>query len=174
MPAPAKSAAKRSYGFRQTASLLQGRLQSVGEARGFAVTKLLTHWADIVGAELAAICQPVKVSYAQRGMGATLLILAKPAHAPMLEMQLPQLRQKVNSCYGYNAIARVKLTQTAARGFAEGQAAFGHAPKEQATPPNPALRAQALSQADAVQDAGLREALADLGANILNKHKKEF
>ena len=44
----------------------------------------------------------------------------------MLEMQKEQLRAKVNAVYGYNAIARVRITQTAATGFAEGKVAFGH------------------------------------------------
>ena len=36
-------------GFAQAASLLVPRIRAVGEARGFAVTRLLTHWAEIVG-----------------------------------------------------------------------------------------------------------------------------
>jgi hypothetical protein len=40
-----------------------------------------------------------------------LVILTTGAQAQMLEMQLPQLREKVNACYGYNAISRIRITQ---------------------------------------------------------------
>ena len=46
-------------------------------------------------------------------MGATLILLAKPAHAPMVQMELPRLKDRINAVYGYNAIARITLTQTA-------------------------------------------------------------
>jgi hypothetical protein len=49
----------------------------------------------------------------------------------MLEMQKEILRARVNACYGYNAIARIRITQTAPTGFAEGQAAFGMQPRRE-------------------------------------------
>ena len=91
----------------------------------------------------------------------------------MLEMQKEQLRTKVNAVYGYNAIARIRITQTAAIGFAEGKVAFGH---QTATPPkapsDPVLRQKAAEAAQPVTDTELRDALARLGENILNKTKR--
>ncbi len=91
----------------------------------------------------------------------------------MLEMQKEKLRQKVNAIYGYNAIARVRITQTAATGFAEGKVDFSHQkPKTPPTKPDPALRQKAAATVDPVSDDGLRDALARLGENILNKNKR--
>ena len=62
-----------------------------------------------------------------------------------------------------SAIARVRITQTAATGFAEGQVAFDHKPKAEKTAPTPALQRKAAEAARPVADEGLREALARLG-----------
>lgn len=157
-------------GFTRTASLLTGRIRTASESRGFAQSRLLTHWSETVGADIAAISRPVEVSYGRGGMGATLTLLTTGAQAPMLEMQKEKLRTKVNSVYGYNAIARVRITQTAATGFAEGKPAFGPVKSVADEPPtDPAIRRQAAETARPVQDTGLRDALERLGENILNK-----
>ena len=79
----------RNTGFRRASTLIEKKLRAVGESRGFAITRLLTHWSEIVGLQVSEICIPVKVSYAQKGFGATLLLLTTGSHAQMLEMQLP-------------------------------------------------------------------------------------
>ena len=160
-------------GFKRTDSLLSGQIRRASETRGFAQSRLLTQWSEIAGAETAAIAQPVEVSYGRGGMGATLTLLTTGANAPMLEMQKEQLRARVNSVYGYNAIARVRITQTAATGFAEGKVAFGHKPPgAQIAPRDPAVIKQAKETAKPVADEGLRDALARLGENILTKAKR--
>jgi len=155
-------------GFSRAATLMQSRIRRASESRGFAVSRLLTHWSEIVGEATARVAHPVKVSYAQGGMGATLSLLTSGAQAPMLEMQKQQIREKVNACYGYNAIARIHITQTAPTGFAEGQLAFDHGPK--APPgPDPATVETAREIADDVGDERLRLALEALGTNVLGK-----
>ena len=160
-------------GFKRTASLLTGRIRAASESRGFAQSRLLTDWAEVAGADVAAVSRPVEVSYGRGGMGATLTLLTTGAQAPMLEMQKDQLRQKVNAVYGYNAIARIRITQTAATGFSEGRVAFDHAPKD-ARPftPAPDVQAAATTVAAPVADEGLRAALERLGTHILTKEKQ--
>lgn len=160
-------------GFKRTSSLLTGRIRVASEKRGFAQSRLLTHWAEIAGEDTAAIARPVEVSYGRAGMGATLTLLTTGANAPMLEMQKEQLRARVNGVYGYNAIARVRITQTAATGFSEGQVDFAHRKPDTASKASdPAVRRQAAETASPVADEGLRDALARLGENILNKAKR--
>ncbi|MEO0401197.1 MAG: DciA family protein [Pseudomonadota bacterium] len=160
-------------GFKRTASLLTGRIRQASESRGFAQSRLLTDWAEVVGADVAAIARPVEVSYGRGGMGATLTVLTTGAQAPMLEMQKDQLRQKVNAVYGYNAIARIRITQTAATGFAEGRVAFDHGPKDTSPKePDAKMHAAAGVVVAPVADDGLRAALERLGANILTREKQ--
>jgi hypothetical protein len=163
---------RRSRGFQAASGLLKERIRAAGEARGFAVTRLLTAWAEIVGEDLAAVTRPVKVGYAKGGMGATLTLLTTSANGPMLQMQLPAIKEKVNACYGYAAISRIMVTQTAPSGFAEGQAEFGHAPKKTA-PPDPAIKAEAHRAAEGVHDNALREALESLTENFLSRAKSK-
>ncbi len=156
-------------GFKQTGQLLAGRIRRASESKGFAQTKLLTHWADIAGEDVAAIARPVDVNYGRGGMGATLTLLTTGSHAPMLEMQKERLRDKVNGIYGYNAIARIRITQTAATGFAEGQVDFKQKSKSEQPVPSPRIQDAAEQAAAPVQDEGLRHALERLGTNIMSK-----
>ena len=162
---------RRMRGFEAASGLLQSRIRQVGEARGFAVTRLLTGWAEIAGEATAGITRPVKIGYGREGMGATLTLLVAPAHAPMVQMDLPRLKDRVNAAYGYAAIARISLTQTAATGFAEGQAEFTPAPKAKPRAPDPALLAEAAKVAAPIHDDALRAALEVLAQNILTRQK---
>ena len=156
--------------FKRTATVLQSRIRQVSEGRGFAQSRVLTHWLEIVGNDIAAITRPVEVSYGRGGMGATLSILTTSAHAPMIEMQKEAIRAKVNAVYGYNAIARVRITQTAPIGFSEGQAEF-----QVKTKAKPALNLEVQKQAEqtarTVTDQNLRRALEELGRNVLTKNQ---
>lgn len=162
---------RRKRGFERTSGLLTERIRKVGEKRGFAVTRLLTHWAEIVGAEVARVTRPVKVSYGRDGFGGSLTVLVSGAMAPMLEMQKETIRQKVNACYGYNAISRIHLTQTAATGFAEGQAQFETRAAAASRPSAEVLQA-AAKLSGVIADDGLRSALEALGQNILSRPKR--
>lgn len=167
-PLPEPSAEHRRRGFEPAFGLMKDPLRQAGEARGFAVTRLLTHWAEVAGAELAGKTRPVKVGYGRDGLGATLTLLVKASEAPIVQMQLPALKDRVNAVYGYAAVAHIHLTQTAATGFAEGQADF--APAASPTPqPDPAVQAQARAVAEQVADPGLRSALELLAQNILTR-----
>jgi hypothetical protein len=160
---------RRMRGFEAASGLLKDRIRTAGESRGFAVTRLLTHWAEIVGEDLARITIPVKVGYSKGSFGATLTLLTRAAEAPMVQMQLPAIKDKVNACYGYAAISRISLTQTAPTGFAEGQAQFAPALKPQTKAADPAVVAKAHETAEGVQDEGLRAALELLAQNILTR-----
>jgi hypothetical protein len=149
---------------------MQTRILTASETRGFAVTRLLTHWAEIVGEATAAIATPVNVSYGKGGMSASLTVLTTGAQAPMLEMQKEQIREKVNACYGYRAISRVRITQTAPTGFHDGRAAFAPAPVVPKGP-DPAAKAEAADLSKSIQSDDLRSALAALGANVISKRK---
>ncbi len=169
-PTPHAPPTRRMRGFEPASRLLTDRIRTAGEKRGFAVARLLTHWPEIAGQDLARITRPVKVGYSRDGFGATLTVLTTSAQAPMVQMQLPKLRDRVNACYGYAAISRITLTQTAPIGFAEGQAEFAPAPKIE-TPPDPALLAEATATADGVRDEGLRAALEQITLNFLKRTK---
>ncbi len=161
-------------GFEAASGLLSERIRVAGEARGFAVARLLTQWDEIAGEALAAMARPVRIGYGRGGMGATLTLLCRGAEAPVVQMELPRLRERVNACYGYNAISRITITQTASEGFAEGQATFLHAPARRSSPvPDPETSARAGAVADGIGDTGLRDALAQLALNVFSRSKSQ-
>ena len=157
-------------GFISTGSVLNQQIRKATEKRGFVETRLLTHWDAFVGETIAKIAKPVKVGYARDGFGATLTILSTGANAPMLQMQIPTILERVNACYGYSAISKIKITQTSPTGFGESQKAFKQ--------PEPAktLSPEAVQQVDTtvenVSNQNLKDALAQLGKNIKQKNNK--
>lgn len=155
-------------GFEPAFGLMKDTVRAAGESRGFAVARLLTHWAEVAGEEMARKTRPVKIGYGKGGMGATLTLLVRAAEAPMVQMALPVLKERVNAVYGYAAISHIHLTQTAATGFAEGQAEFTPAPRA-APKPDPATQALARTTAEGIADPGLRGALEQLAQNILTR-----
>ena len=159
-----------TFGFARTAKLLQGQIRKASESRGFAQSRVLTHWEEIAGAEMAAMSRPVDVRYGKGGLGATLTVLTTGANAPLLQMRCEELRARINAVYGYNAIQKVRVTQTAATGFAEGQADFTHR-KPQAKPAQPDARTVERAQAATreIGDDGLRAALERLAANVISR-----
>lgn len=159
-------------GFKRTASVLSERIRRAGESRGFAVSRVLTHWAEVAGPEIAAIARPVEVTYGRGGLGATLTVLTTGPQAPMLEMQKERLRERVNAAYGYNAVSRIRITQTAPVGFAEGQAQFAPAKPEAPPQPTEAEAAGIRGTVEPVGDGDLRAALERLGRNVLIKSKR--
>lgn len=170
MPKPRPSQPKRRRkGFEAAGSILATRIREAGETRGFAVSRLLTHWPEIVGAETAARTRPVRITHARQGFGATLVLLTTGPQAPLVEMELPRIRECVNATYGYNAIARISITQTAPTGFAEGQAQFVH--RKPAKPPAPTARqiSEATAMLPEFEDPTLRAAMQRLALNHLSR-----
>jgi len=156
--------------FKPAADLLRSKIREIGEARGFSATRLLTHWTEIVGASVAAIARPLEVRHPRAGKtapeGATLTILARGAAALRLEMEKERIRERVNSCYGYNAIAKIKIKQAGPESFADAAAD----PAPASTPrPDPFEKVAPLTEG--VSNTELRLALAALAANVLSKSR---
>jgi hypothetical protein len=161
---------RRKRGFEAASKLVTGQLRQPFEKRGFSETKLLTHWPEIVGAETANAAIPVKIRHARGGgFGATLVLLTTGGHALTLEMQKDTIRQKVNACYGYNAVSRIQITQTAPVGFDEGHVRFEVKPKARPQP-TPEILSAAQDAANPIQDSALKEALERLARNVLTKN----
>ena len=102
----------RKHGFKKASVLLKKNIQKISESRGFAQSRVLTHWSEIVGEEISSVSIPTKVSYKTDGLGATLTILTSGSSGPILEMQKEFIRTKINAVYGYNAVQKIKITQS--------------------------------------------------------------
>ena len=160
----------RGGGFRRLSDSARKPLRQAANRYGFAEADLLARWPEAAGAAFAAVCRPVRVTYARsRGLGATLLVEAEGVHAPEVEMQAPQMLDRINAFYGYRAISRLKITQAAggaglAAGFAEAQAAWSGPETADA---DPAAAGEARALAEGVESPALRAALTRLGTYVL-------
>ncbi|MEL6169357.1 MAG: DciA family protein [Pseudomonadota bacterium] len=160
-----------SRGFRRAGTLAAPDIRQGGEGRGFSVARVLTQWTEIAGEEMASIARPVEISYGRGGLGACLTLLVSGAHAPMIEMQKERLRERVNACYGYNAVRRIRLTQTSSSGASPQAFAEEPTPYSAAAPNLDACGAEARNVVSDVSDDRLRSALAKLGAHVLAPRK---
>ncbi len=156
----------RAHQFTQASDAVRARIRAASEARGFAVTRLLTHWSEIVGPATAAIARPIGVTYGRGGAGATLTLLVLGPASLRVEMEKESIRARVNACYGHRAIAKLRITQA-------GPAAFAKAalPDSTAREPDQDMRTRGDSAAAGVGDTELRLALASLAANVLARRR---
>jgi len=80
--------------------------------RGFAESEVLLRWPAIVGAELARLATPEKLSF-RRGSPAGGVLHLRAAGAAAVELQhlTPTVIERVNSYYGYRAVERLHIVQ---------------------------------------------------------------
>ena len=165
---PDQNNKRRKRGFKSASSLLQKQIQKASETRGFAVSKLLTNWSEIIGTDLAKIAKPVKVNYGREGLGAGLVLLTNGANAPIVQAQSKQIIDRVNGVYGYNAISRVRITQIDPNELIneknEGSISL--------VKPSELDKTKAKDEVNGIIDNSLNEALQLLGANIISKSSK--
>jgi hypothetical protein len=146
---------------RPLSELLGATLNDVMKAQGFASTEIISRWADIVGAEIAAHSEPLKISW-PRAVGdetpepATLVLRVEGPAALEIQHLSAVILERVNRFFGWQAIGRLALRQAPLRRREQ--------PSRQA--PDPAVAARIADDLPEVKDEDLRQALARLGAAI--------
>ncbi|MGC6512782.1 MAG: DUF721 domain-containing protein [Parvibaculales bacterium] len=81
--------------------------------RGFSDQTLIEHWPTIVGDNLAALSQPVRLSRKgmREGDGAVLTVKVEGAMALEIQHLAPQIIERLNGYYGYPAIGKLNIVQ---------------------------------------------------------------
>ena len=79
---------------------------------GFVQSSVVTRWPEIVGARHAHACAPESIRFPPgEKSGGILQLVVAPAHAPLIQHVIPEIIERVNRFFGYQAVARVKLRQ---------------------------------------------------------------
>ena len=159
---PKSQPVKRKFKTLRAGSLLSKQIGRVAESRGFAHARLLTEWEAIVGAEIARLVTPLKVGYSKRDLGATLHVTVRPGAAPEVQMQERLICERVNTCYGYNAVTRLRIVSA---GPPQKPLPKGRLRKPMPPAP-PEVRAKTAATLADVKDPALRRALEALGYSI--------
>ncbi|WP_374527787.1 DUF721 domain-containing protein [Novosphingobium sp.] len=112
---------------------------------GFVQSSVVTRWPEIVGARHARVCTPESIRFPPgEKTDGILQLVVMPAHAPLISQVIPEIIERVNRFFGYNAVARVKLRQ--------GEVKAPPAQKSNAAPPS--LRPIPMELGESLRDIG--------------------
>jgi hypothetical protein len=129
--------------------------------QGFASAELVTRWAEIAGAEIAAHSEPIKIQWPrpiegeEREPGTLVLRVNGPA-AIEIQHLAGVICERVNRFLGWRAVARIGLRQAPLRrGSVKTRPA-----------PDPDITARISATLSDIEDDELRQALSRLGAAV--------
>src|SRR5215471_14668436 len=147
---------------RPLADLLHKTLTDAFAKQGFASTELVTRWADIVGAEIAAHSEPEKIQWSRPADGhtpepGTLLLRVEGPTAIEIQHLSGVILERVNRFFGWRAIGKIVLRQAPLARRA--RPARPEAPTAEAT-------SRVAATLTEIADEDLRQALARLGAAV--------
>ena len=79
---------------------------------GFVQASIVSRWREIVGARYAAVSSPESIRFPSgRKSEGVLTLVVEGAHAPMMQHVAPAIAERVNSFFGYPAVARISFRQ---------------------------------------------------------------
>lgn len=134
---------------------------------GFVQSSVVTRWPEIVGPVHAKVCAPESIRFPPgEKSGGILQLVVLPAHAPLIQHVLPEIIERVNRFFGYNAVARVKMRQGAVK---------PPAAEEKRTAP-PSLKPIPMELGDSLRDIGdpeLRAVLESLARSVAQQEEKD-
>ncbi len=143
------------------ADLVGNCLNAAFARQGFAAVEIVTHWEDIVGADLARRSEPMRLVWPRRDdpdSEGTLTIRVEGAYALEVQHLAPVVIERVNRYFGWRCVGRIALRQ----GPVSPRRPAPTAPIE----PAPETIAAVERDLGVFEDARLKSALARLGALI--------
>jgi hypothetical protein len=160
------SAYRRGGGPRALGATLSRVTGPILGKRGLAAGRLVADWTAIVGAELAEMAIPDRLSFPPgERSGGTLRLKVAPGAAVEIQHRAPLLVERINVALGYPAVARLALVQAPPTRAAKR----GPPPRR---PLDEAERQSLGQKVESVADPGLREALERLGESVIATQPK--
>ena len=162
------SKASRSFP-RPLAEFMGATLSDALKTQGFASAEILARWGDIVGPEIAAHSEPMKIAWPRANPSggdeataepATMVLRVEGPAAIEIQHLSAVILERVNRFFGWQAIGRIALRQAPLR---------RKEPRKAPAPPDPAVAARIAEGLPEIEDEDLRQALARLGAAIKRK-----
>jgi hypothetical protein len=150
---------RRGGGLRRLPDLLTRVLEPAARRRGLAEARLLTEWPTVVGPALAARCHPIRLSQRSDGPGGTLVLHVAGAAGLELQHSEPQILERINGYFGYDAVGRLRLIQAPLP-----RTGAPVAPSARRVADDEAIEIAAAVRD--ISDPGLRAALHDLGLTL--------
>ncbi|MDX1737739.1 MAG: DciA family protein [Alphaproteobacteria bacterium] len=138
---------------------------------GFGQVNLITDWHRVVGARLAEFCQPLKILFPKgQRVGGCLHIRVVGAMALELQHMEPLLIERINTYFGYGAVASIRLKQVGAMQAIRDKAA--KAPRKSAPKVTlePSQKKQVEEQVSHVENEEMRDILRRLGESVKRRN----
>jgi len=137
--------------------------------RGFAEAGLITEWAAIVGGDVARMSRPMQLAF-PRGerKGGVLTIECGGAAALELQHLKPQILDRINSHFGYAAIAELRFKQGSI--LTKPKSRSGNRDQR---PASAAEVAETTAQVEALPDGEIKASLLRLGLAIRRDNRKK-
>ena len=137
-----------------------------------ALGRILAHWPEIVGAEMAAKAQPVKIHHRvpkdkalreAKPADVTLEIAVDSAYATLLHYQKDVMLERMNALFGERWITAIR--------FVPNIANLPQKPPKKPLPPLNAAQKNSLSQSlSCIEDTELKERLSRLGEAVYSEN----
>lgn len=159
----AKKDNRRKYGGpRALAAVLPKVAEPALRKRGFAAAEIVTRWAEIAGEEMAAGSAPDHLTFPKGArQGGTLYIAASGSVALQIQHQEPSILQRINTYFGYPAVARLSISQAS---FTPKKS---RADRTELSEPDPDQLARIESETSVISEPDLRQALDKLGKAVV-------
>jgi hypothetical protein len=158
---------RKSRGFTRAGGLIGAQMRTAQARRGFVQARLRALWPEIAGPELAAVCLPEKLTPARGPAGGLLKLGVSGAHAPLVQMQLPGLRERINAALGPGTVGRIQLAHATPERFAAVPRRPEPPARRRREASIPPVMAASLSS---IGDDELRAALQTLTRNVLSRN----
>ena len=156
MAKPAPSSAK------PLSVLLSDVFSDAYARQGFAARELVTRWTEIIGPDLSAHCEPLKMQWPRPVEGqpqeaATLVLRVEGPMALEIQHASDVILERVNRFFGWSAVGRLALRQ----------GPLSRRPRPRLPPAPDTGEVERIARTlSSVDDDELRAALARLGASI--------
>jgi hypothetical protein len=110
--------------------------------QGFAARELVTRWAEIAGAEIAAHSEPIKMQWPRPVEGqpqepATLVLKVEGPMALEIQHSSDVILERVNRFFGWSAVGRLALRRPPCRGETSPPGRLRRTPKRSRKSPKP-------------------------------------
>jgi len=104
-----KQRTKTIQGLKSFKDTLPKKIKRILNKKGHIYTETLDNWRYIVGSKLFEVCYPKSFKNSNRLRDSCLNIMVKRGHEVDLEYSKKSIIDKMNSFFGYNIVAKVKL-----------------------------------------------------------------
>ncbi len=139
--------------------------------KGMAEIDLIANWKNIAGEEMAQHSLPQKIEFKQgcKNNGVLYLLVAGGAYALEIQHKTSILLEKINTFFGYQAVAKIKIIQNDTFIHSSPQAEFDDKHEKKLVTKEEENYIQSVTEN--VQNPDLRARLKSLGESIFKNNK---